>query len=115
MNNIIKEFEKKQIKKNIPDFKSGDTLEVKIWIFEGTKKRLQSFEGIVIAIRNRGLNSSFSIRKLSSGYGVERIFQTHSPTIESIKVKKYGVVRKAKLYYIRKLTGKSARIKEKLK
>lgn len=115
MNNIIKEFEKKQMKKDIPNFRSGDTIEVKIWVFEGSKKRLQSFEGIVIAIRKRGLNSSFSVRKVSNGYGVERVFHIHSPIINSIKVKKLGVVRKSKLYYIRQLTGKLARIKQKIK
>lgn len=115
MNNIIQEFEKTQIKKNVPKFKTGDTLEVKTWVVEGTKKRLQLFEGIVIAMRNRGLNSSFSIRRISNGFGIERVFQTHSPMIECIFVKRFGIVRKSKLYYLRKLTGKAARIKERLK
>lgn len=115
MNNIIQEFEKTQIKKNIPKFNTGDTLEIKIWVVEGSKKRLQSFEGIVIAIRNRGLNSSFSVRKVSNGFGIERVFQTHSPIIDCITVKRFGIVRKAKLYYLRQLTGKAARIKERLK
>lgn len=115
MNNIIQNFENTQIKKNIPKFNPGDTLEVKTWVIEGSKKRLQSFEGVVIAIRNRGLNSSFIVRKVSNGFGIERVFQTHSQMIEFILVKRFGIVRKAKLYYLRKLKGKSARIKEKLK
>nr|BET44901.1 MAG: 50S ribosomal protein L19 [Candidatus Aschnera chinzeii] len=114
MNTIIQEIEKEQIKTNIPKFNSGDTLEVKIWVVEGNKKRLQSFEGIVIAIRNRGINSAFTVRKISNGEGVERVFQTHSPIIDSIIIKRYGLVRRAKLYYLRKLFGKAARIKERL-
>lgn len=115
MNTTIQSFEKNQTKKNIPIFRTGDTLEVKTWVVEGTKKRIQLFEGIVIAIKNRGLNSSFSLRKISNGFGIERVFQTHSPIIESILVKRFGIVRKAKLYYLRNLTGKAARIKERLK
>lgn len=112
---IIDKIKKIQMKKNIPIFRAGDTIEVKIWVVEGSKKRTQSFEGIVIAIKKRGLNSSFSVRKISNGYGVERVFQTHSPIIENIIVKRLGTVRKSKLYYLRKLTGKAARIKERLK
>ncbi|MFP3019472.1 MAG: 50S ribosomal protein L19 [Arsenophonus sp.] len=114
MFNIIKELEQKQIKKNIPSFHSGDILEVKVWVVEGSKKRLQIFEGIVIAIRNRGLHSAFTVRKISNGEGVERVFQTHSPIIDSIKIKRFGSVRKAKLYYLRERSGKAARIKERL-
>lgn len=112
--NIIQEIEKEQLKKNIPLFRSGDTVEVKVWVIEGTKKRLQSFEGIVIAIKNSCLNSSFTVRKISNGEGVERVFQTHSYSIDEIIVKRKGLVRKAKLYYLRTRTGKSARIKERL-
>lgn len=115
MINIIDIIKQTQIKKNIPIFRSGDTIEVKIWVVEGSKKRIQSFEGIVIAVKKRGLNSSFSVRKISNGYGVERVFQTYSPIIENILVKRLGIVRKSKLYYLRKLTGKAARIKERLK
>ncbi|AKZ65778.1 LSU ribosomal protein L19p [Candidatus Palibaumannia cicadellinicola] len=107
------DIEQEQIKK-IPYFRPGDSVEVKVWIFEGSKKRLQSFEGIIIAIRNRGLNSSFTVRKISHGEGVERIFQIHSPIVSSITVKRCGLVRKAKLYYLRERTGKSARIKERI-
>lgn len=115
MLNIIKEFELNQIKKKIPQFRSGDTVEVKTWVVEGSKKRIQSFEGIVVAMRNRGFRSSFSVRKISNGEGIERVFQSHSPIIENIIVKKLGNVKKSKLYYLRNLTGKSARIKERLK
>ncbi|CAL4324401.1 50S ribosomal protein L19 [Buchnera aphidicola (Protaphis terricola)] len=115
MNNIIQEIEKEQLKKNIPHFQPGDTIEVKVWVIEGTKKRLQSFEGAVIALKNRSLNSSFTVRKISNGEAVERVFQTHSYNIENIIIKRKGLVRKAKLYYLRKRTGKSARIKEKIK
>ncbi|MXP51244.1 50S ribosomal protein L19 [Pantoea sp. SoEX] len=111
---IIKQLEKQQINKKIPNFRSGDSVEVKIWVVESAKKRLQSFEGIVIARRNRGLSSSFTVRKISNGEGVEKVFQTYSPAIDSILVKRHGDVRKAKLYYIRKLSGKAARIKERL-
>ncbi|BAB13100.1 50S ribosomal protein L19 [Buchnera aphidicola str. APS (Acyrthosiphon pisum)] len=114
MFSIIQNIEKEQIKKNIPVFRSGDTIEVKVWVIEGSKKRLQSFEGIVIAIKNRCLNSSFTVRKISNGEGVERVFQTHSHGIEEILVKRKGLVRKAKLYYLRTRTGKAARIKERL-
>lgn len=112
MFNIIKNFEAKQMKKNFPSFRPGDTIEVRLWVVEGSKKRLQLFEGIVISINNRGLNSSFIVRKISNGEGVERVFQTHSPIIESIFIKRFGVVRRAKLYFLRKLSGKASRIKE---
>lgn len=114
MSDIIKQIEAEQMKKDVPAFRPGDTLEVKVWVIEGTKKRLQAFEGFVIAIRKRGLNSAFTVRKISNGEGVERVFQTHSPIIDSITVKRRGAVRKAKLYYLRELTGKAARIKERL-
>ncbi|VFP87071.1 50S ribosomal protein L19 [Candidatus Erwinia haradaeae] len=114
MKDVIKQIEKEQIQKHIPIFRPGDSVEVMVWVFEGSKKRLQAFEGIVIAIRNRGLNSSFTIRKISNGEGIERVFQTHSPILNSITIKRHGAVRKAKLYYLRTRTGKSARIKERL-
>lgn len=114
MSNIIKKIEQEQIKQNIPSFRPGDSVEVKVWIVEGSKKRLQAFEGVIIAIRNRGLHSAFTVRKISNGEGIEREFQTHSPVIESITVKRRGAVRQAKLYYLRKRIGKSARIKERL-
>ncbi|BBI01315.1 50S ribosomal protein L19 [Buchnera aphidicola (Nipponaphis monzeni)] len=114
MKNIINTFEKKQIKLKLPKFKSGDTIEVKVWIIEGSKKRIQSFEGIVIAIKNKGLRSSFVVRRISNHEGIERVFQTHSPIIENILIKRHGNVRKSKLYYLRSLTGKSARIKERV-
>ncbi|CUR53242.1 50S ribosomal protein L19 [Buchnera aphidicola] len=114
MKKILQMLEKKNMKKNIPFFKTGDTLEVQIWVIEGTKKRLQSFEGIIIAKRNRLLQSSFTIRKISNSEGVERVFKTHSPTINLIKVLRKGNAKKAKLYYLRHRTGKSARIKERV-
>ena len=92
----------------------GDTLEVRVWVVEGSKRRLQEFEGVIIAIRNRGLHSAFTLRKISTGVGVARVFQTHSPAVDSIAVKRKGAVRKAKLYYLRERSGKSARIKERL-
>lgn len=113
-NNMIAIIDQEQCKKNLPVFRTGDTLEVKVWVVEGSKKRLQAFEGVVISIRNRGLNSSFTVRKISNGEGVERVFQTHSPIIESIKVKRLGHVHKSKLYYLRTRVGKSARIKERI-
>ncbi|PPI87746.1 50S ribosomal protein L19 [Candidatus Pantoea edessiphila] len=115
MSEIIKKLEQEQMNKNIPYFRPGDSVEVRVWVVESSKKRIQSFEGIVIAIKNRGLNSSFTIRKISNGEGIERVFQTYSPAIDSILVKRHGDVRKAKLYYLRKLSGKAARIKERLK
>ena len=114
MSNIIKQIEQEQLKQNIPSFRPGDTLEVKVWVVEGSKRRLQAFEGVVIAIRNRGLHSAFTLRKTSNGMGVERVFQTHSPIIDSITVKRKGAVRQAKLYYLRERSGRAARIKERL-
>ncbi len=112
--NIIDELEQAQMKQNIPAFNAGDTVVVQVKVKEGDKERTQAFEGIVIAKRNRGLNSAFTVRKISHGTGVERVFQTHSPMISEITVKRRGDVRRAKLYYLRDLTGKAARIKEKL-
>ena len=114
MTNLIQELEAEQIKSDIPDFSTGDTVEVQVRVKEGTRERLQAFEGVVIARRNRGLNSSFTLRKISYGEGVERVFQTHSPLIANIRVKRRGDVRRAKLYYLRDRTGKAARIKEKI-
>ncbi|MGP1929398.1 MAG: 50S ribosomal protein L19 [Arsenophonus sp. ER-BJ3-MAG3] len=114
MSKIIKQLEQEQMKQNISQFRSGDTVEVKVWVVEGSKRRLQAFEGIVIAIRNRGLHSAFTVRKVSNGEGIERVFQTHSPIIDSIIVKRFGSVRRAKLYFLRKRYGKAARIKERL-
>ena len=114
MSNIIEQLEQEQLKQDVPEFSSGDTVTVQVKVKEGTRERLQAFEGVVIAKRNRGLNSAFTVRKISHGEGVERVFQTHSPAIDSIKVKRRGAVRRAKLYYLRELSGKSARIKEKL-
>jgi len=114
MSNIIEQLEKEQMNSNIPEFGSGDTVVVQVKVKEGTRERLQAFEGVVIAKRNRGLNSAFTVRKISHGEGVERVFQTHSPQIASIEVKRRGDVRRAKLYYLRELRGKAARIKEKL-
>ena len=113
-NLIIQALEKEQLKTNIPEFSPGDTVVVQVKVKEGDRVRSQAFEGIVIAIRNRSLNSAFTVRKISHGVGVERTFQTHSPQIESVSVKRRGDVRQAKLYYLRDLTGKAARIKEKL-
>jgi large subunit ribosomal protein L19 len=114
MSKIIQELEAAQMKKDVPDFGPGDTVVVQVKVKEGDRERLQAFEGVVIAKRNRGLNSAFTVRKISYGEGVERVFQTHSPMIGDITVKRRGVVRRAKLYYLRDLTGKAARIKEKL-
>jgi large subunit ribosomal protein L19 len=114
MTNIIDEINAEQLNNDIPEFSPGDTIVVSVKVKEGTRERLQAFEGVCIAIRNRGLNSAFTVRKISHGTGVERVFQTHSPLIDSIKVKRRGDVRRAKLYYLRGLEGKSARIKEKL-
>ncbi|HHM04684.1 MAG TPA: 50S ribosomal protein L19 [Gammaproteobacteria bacterium] len=115
MSNIISELEAEQIKSDVPGFAPGDTVEVQVKVKEGNRERLQAFEGVVIARRNRGLNSSFTVRKMSHGEGVERVFQTHSPLVDKITVKRRGDVRRAKLYYLRGRTGKAARIKEKLK
>ncbi len=114
MSNIIKELETEQLKTDVPEFSPGDTLVVQVKVKEGDRERLQAFEGVVIAKKNRGLNSSFTLRKISHGEGVERVFQTHSPIIGDITVKRRGDVRRAKLYYLRELQGKAARIKEKL-
>lgn len=111
---FIQEIEASQMKENIPAFSQGDTVVVQVKVTEGTRERLQAFEGVVIAIKNRGLHSSFTVRKIAHGEGVERVFQTHSPVVDSITVKRRGDVRQAKLYYLRGLTGKAARIKEKL-
>jgi large subunit ribosomal protein L19 len=114
MSNIIQELEKEQMTKEIPAFSPGDTVVVHVKVIEGNRERLQAFEGICIAKRNRGLNSAFTVRKISHGEGVERVFQTYSPSVASIEVKRRGDVRRAKLYYLRGLSGKAARIKEKL-
>lgn len=114
MSNIIQELEAEQMNKDIPDFGPGDTVVVKVKVKEGNRERLQAFEGVVIAKRNRALNSAFTVRKISHGEGVERVFQTYSPMIDSIEVKRRGAVRRAKLYYLRGRTGKAARIREKL-
>jgi len=111
--NIIDEINKEQIKA-IPDFAPGDDIIVQVRVKEGQRERLQSFEGVVIAVKNRGINSSFTVRKISHGEGVERVFQTHSPLIAGIELKRKGKVRRSKLYYLRQLSGKAARIKEKL-
>lgn len=113
-NKILEELENEQLKDDIPAFSAGDSVVVQVRVREGARERLQSFEGVVIAKRNRGLNSSFTARKVSHGVGVERTFQTHSPLIASITVKRRGDVRKAKLYYLRQRSGRSARIKEKV-
>ncbi len=115
MADIIRELEAEQMQRNLPAFEPGDTVVVQVKVKEGTRERLQAFEGVVIAKRNRGLNSSFTVRKISHGEGVERVFQTHSPIIAEIEVKRRGDVRRAKLYYMRELRGKAARIKEKIK
>ena len=114
MSKIIAELEKEQMNKEIPEFSAGDTVVVQVKVKDGERERLQAFEGVVIAKRNRGLNSSFTVRKISSGVGVERAFQTFSNQIERVEVKRRGDVNKAKLYYLRERSGKSARIKEKL-
>ncbi|MDB2543640.1 50S ribosomal protein L19 [Woeseiaceae bacterium] len=114
MSNIIEELEKEQMTKEIPAFSPGDSVVVQVKVKEGSRERLQAYEGLVIAKRNRGLNSSFTVRKISHGEGVERVFQTYSPVVSEIKVKRRGDVRQAKLYYLRGLTGKAARIKEKI-
>ena len=114
MNNIIQQLEEEQMGTEIPAFGPGDTLVVQVKVKEGERERLQAFEGICIARRNRGLNSAFTVRKMSHGEGVERVFQTYRPLIASIAVKRQGAVRRAKLYYLRGRTGKAARIKEKV-
>lgn len=114
MTTIIDTLEQEQFKKDLPNFNPGDTVVVQVKVREGNRERLQAFEGVVIAKKNRGLGSSFTVRKISHGEGVERVFQTHSPLVDSITVKRKGDVRRAKLYYLRGLEGKAARIKEKL-
>jgi len=113
-NKYIQQVEKTQIREDIPNFSPGDSVVVQVRVVEGSRERLQPYEGVVIGIKKRGLGSSFIVRKISNGVGVERTFQTHSPLIGSIKVKRRGDVRQAKLYYMRELTGRAARIKEKL-
>lgn len=115
MSNIIDQLDAEQMTKDIPEFGPGDTVVVQVKVKEGTRERLQAFEGVVIAKKNRGLNSSFTVRKISYGEGVERVFQTYSPLVDSVEVKRRGDVRRAKLYYMRDRRGKAARIKEKIK
>lgn len=114
MSSLIDSIEKRQMEKKHPEFAPGDTVTVQVKVVEGDRERLQAFEGVVIARRNRGFNSSFTVRKISYGEGVERVFPLYSPKIDSIKVKRKGDVRRAKLYYLRSRSGKSARIKEKI-
>lgn len=111
---LVQSIEQAQMKQNIPSFAPGDTVIVQVKVKEGERERLQAYEGVVIAKKNAGLNSAFTVRKISNGVGVERVFQTHSPLVASIELKRRGAVRRAKLYYLRDRTGKSARIKEKL-
>ena len=113
-NKIISQLDAEQMEKDLPEFGPGDTVVVQVKVKEGTRERLQAFEGVVIAKRNRGLNSSFTVRKISHGEGVERVFQTYSPSVSAVEVKRRGDVRRAKLYYLRGRTGKAARIKEKI-
>ncbi len=112
--NKLQQFEADQIKRQLPDFGPGDTVVVNVKVKEGNRERVQAYEGVVIAIKNRGLNSAFTVRKMSHGFGVERVFQTHSAVIDSVEVKRRGKVRAGKLYYLRELEGKAARIKEDL-
>lgn len=114
MANIIEKLEAEALKTGLPDFSPGDTVVVQVRVKEGTRERLQAYEGVVVARRNRGLNSSFTVRKISHGEGVERVFPLHSPTVAEITVKRRGAVRRAKLYYLRDRSGKSARIREKV-
>lgn len=114
MSNIIQQLEKERMTREVPDFKPGDTVVVQVKVVEGDRERIQAYEGVVIARSNRGLNSSFTVRKMSHGEGVERVFQTHSPSITTIQIKRRGSVRRAKLYYLRERMGKAARIEEKL-
>jgi large subunit ribosomal protein L19 len=112
--NIIQQIEAERMTRKVPDFKPGDTVVVQVKVVEGDRERVQAYEGVVIAISNRGFNSSFTVRKISHGEGVERVFQTHSPAISDITLKRRGNVRRAKLYYLRDLSGKAARIEEKV-
>ena len=114
MSNIVQQLEKERMTREVPDFKPGDTVVVQVKVVEGDRERIQAYEGVVIARSNRGLNSSFTVRKMSHGEGVERVFQTHSPSISTIQIKRRGSVRRAKLYYLRDRMGKAARIEEKL-
>ena len=114
MNKIVQDIEKRQMGRQIPEFRPGDTVVVQVKVVEGDRERVQAYEGVVIAKSNRGLNSSFTVRKISHGEGVERVFQTFSPAISDISVKRRGSVRRAKLYYLRDLSGKAARIEEKV-
>ena len=114
MSKIVQEIEKRRMTRELPEFKPGDTVIVQVKVIEGDRERVQAYEGVVIAKSNRGLNSSFTVRKISHGEGVERVFQTHSPAISEVSVKRRGNVRRAKLYYLRDLSGKAARIEEKI-
>lgn len=114
INTLLQQFEAEQVVRQLPDFGPGDTVIVNVKVKEGNRERVQAYEGVVIGKKNAGLNSAFTVRKISHGYGVERVFQTHSPVIESVQVKRRGAVRASKLYYLRKLEGKKARIKEDL-
>lgn len=115
MSNIIDLLESEQLKADVPEFGPGDTVRVQVRVKEGSRERLQAYEGVVLAKKNRGLNSAFTVRKMTGGEGVERVFQTHSPLIAAIEVVRRGDVRRAKLYYLRERTGKAARIKEKVR
>jgi large subunit ribosomal protein L19 len=115
MSKIIEQIDNAQLKQDLPEFGPGDTIVVQVKVREGNRERLQAYEGVVIGKRNRGVNSAFTVRKISHGVGVERTFQTHSKLIDSVTVKRRGDVRQAKLYYLRELSGRAARIKEKLK
>ena len=112
--NLLQQFEKDQMTRKLPDFGPGDTVIVNVKVKEGSRERVQAYEGVVIGIKNAGLNSAFTVRKMSHGTGVERVFQTHSPAIDSVTVKRRGKVARAKLYYLREREGKSARIREDL-
>jgi large subunit ribosomal protein L19 len=114
LNTLLQNFEAEQIQRKLPDFGPGDTVVVNVKVKEGNRERIQAYEGVVIAKKNGGLNSAFTVRKISHGYGVERVFQTHSAAIDSVEVKRRGDVRSGKLYYLRGLEGKAARIKEDL-
>jgi large subunit ribosomal protein L19 len=114
MSKIVQEIEKSRMSRSVPDFRPGDTVVVQVKVVEGDRERMQAYEGVVIAKSNRGLNSSFTVRKISHGEGVERVFQTFSPAISDISIKRRGSVRRAKLYYLRDLSGKAARIEEKV-
>ena len=114
LNTLLQQFESEQAQRKLPDFGPGDTVVVNVKVKEGNRERVQAYEGVVIGVKNAGLNSAFTVRKISHGYGVERVFQTHSPTIDSVELKRRGKVRAGKLYYLRGLEGKKARIKEDL-